>query len=40
MSAGRLIERTPWDCATLGRDAFELANAGPEALAAVRLADA
>jgi ribosomal protein S18 acetylase RimI-like enzyme len=36
MSAGRLIERTPWDCAALGRDAFELAHAGPEALAEVR----
>ena len=35
MSAGRLIERTPWDCAALGRDAFELADASTEALAQV-----
>jgi ribosomal protein S18 acetylase RimI-like enzyme len=35
MSAGRLIERTPWDCAALGRDAFELADAGEAALAQV-----
>ena len=30
-----LIERTPWDCAALGRDAFELADAGEAALAQV-----
>lgn len=36
MADGRLIERTPWDCAALGRDAWELAHAGAEALAQVR----
>ena len=36
MANARLIERTPWDCAALGQDAFELANAGPDALAQVR----
>lgn len=36
MAAARLIERTPWDSAALGCDAFELANAGAEALAQVR----
>lgn len=36
MAGARLIERTPWDCAALGRDAFELADAGTEALAQVR----
>ena len=35
MATPKLIERVPWDCAALGRDAFELANAGPEALALV-----
>lgn len=35
MAGARLIERTPWDCAALGRDAFELAHAGTEALAQV-----
>jgi GNAT superfamily N-acetyltransferase len=35
MAGAKLIERTPWDCAALGRDAFELANAGPEAMAQV-----
>jgi len=35
MANARLIERVPWDCAALGRDAFELANAGPQALALV-----
>jgi GNAT superfamily N-acetyltransferase len=36
MAGARLIERTPWDCAALGCDAFELANAGPEAMAQVK----
>ena len=36
MANARLIERVPWDCAALGQDAFELANAGPEALAQVK----
>lgn len=36
MAGARLIERTPWDCAALGCDAFELANAGPEAMALVK----
>jgi GNAT superfamily N-acetyltransferase len=35
MAGAKLIERTPWDCAALGGDAFELANAGPEAMAQV-----
>ena len=35
MVNARLIERTPWDCAALGHDAFELANAGPEAMTQV-----
>lgn len=35
MTGARLIERTPWDSAALGCDAFELANAGAEALAQV-----
>ena len=35
MATAKLIERVPWDCAALGRDAFELANAGPEAMALV-----
>jgi ribosomal protein S18 acetylase RimI-like enzyme len=35
MANAGLIERVPWDCAALGRDAFELADAGPEALARV-----
>jgi len=34
----RLIERAPWDCAALGMDAFELADASPAALAQVRAA--
>lgn len=33
MAGARLIERIPWDSAALGRDAFELADAGAEALA-------
>lgn len=33
MTGARVIERTPWDCAALGHDAFELANAGAEAMA-------
>ena len=36
MAGANLIERTPWDCAALGLDAFELADAGPDALAQVR----
>lgn len=35
MANAKLIERVPWDCAALGRDAFEIANAGPQALARV-----
>ena len=35
MAGAKLIERTPWDCAALGSDAFELANASPEAMAQV-----
>jgi len=35
MATAGLIERTPWDCAALGYDAFELAHAGAEALASV-----
>ena len=35
MPAVDLIERTPWDCAALGHDAFELRDAGPEAMARV-----
>ena len=35
MANARLIERAPWDCAALGQDAFDLANAGPEAMAQV-----
>ena len=35
MANASLIERTPWDCAALGHDAFQLANAGEEALAQV-----
>ena len=35
MANAKLIERAPWDCAALGQDAFELANAGPEAMAQV-----
>ena len=35
MAGARLIERTPWDCAALGRDAFELADASAQALAQV-----
>jgi RimJ/RimL family protein N-acetyltransferase len=35
MANARLIERPPWDCAALGQDAFELVNAGPEAMAQV-----
>ena len=36
MADARLIERTPWDCAAFGCDAFELANAGPQAMAQVK----
>jgi len=36
MAGAKLIERTPWDCAALGCDAYELANAGPEAMAQVK----
>ncbi len=36
MAGARLIERTPWDCAALGCDAFELASASPEAMAQVK----
>src|SRR5262245_17636038 len=36
MAHARLIERTPWDCAALGYDAFELAHAGQEALTQVK----
>jgi ribosomal protein S18 acetylase RimI-like enzyme len=35
MANAELIERVPWDCAALGRDAFQLANAGPGAMALV-----
>jgi ribosomal protein S18 acetylase RimI-like enzyme len=35
MAGAKLIERTPWDSAALGCDAFELANPGAEALALV-----
>lgn len=35
MASAKLIERTPWDCAALGGDAFELVNAGTEAMAQV-----
>ncbi|MBI3044399.1 MAG: GNAT family N-acetyltransferase [Betaproteobacteria bacterium] len=35
MTGPGLIERTPWDCAALGCDAFELADAGAEAMAQV-----
>lgn len=35
MAGAKLIERTPWDSAALGCDAFELANAGAEALGQV-----
>ena len=31
-----LIKRTPWDCAALGCDAFELSNTTPEAIAQVK----
>ncbi|HKU69518.1 MAG TPA: hypothetical protein VJQ51_01645, partial [Burkholderiales bacterium] len=30
-----LIKRTPWDCAALGYDAFELAHAGSDVMAQV-----
>ena len=36
MAGAKLIERTPWDCAALGCDAFELASASPEAMAQVK----
>lgn len=36
MANARLIERVPWDCLALGQDAFELADAGPEAMAQVK----
>ena len=36
MATAKLIERAPWDCAALGQDAFELADAGPEAMAQVK----
>ena len=36
MAGAKLIERTPWDCAALGCDVFELANAGAEAMAQVK----
>ena len=36
MAAARAIERVPWDCAALGREAYELASAAPEVLAQVR----
>jgi ribosomal protein S18 acetylase RimI-like enzyme len=36
MANAKLIERVAWDCAALGRDAFELAHAGPQALAQVK----
>lgn len=35
MANAKLIKRTPWDCAALGYDAFELADAGPEAISQV-----
>lgn len=35
MAGANLIERTPWDCAALGRDAFELSHAGPDAMVLV-----
>jgi ribosomal protein S18 acetylase RimI-like enzyme len=35
MAGARLIERTPWDSAALGCDAFELADTGAEAMAQV-----
>ncbi len=35
MADAKLIERTPWDCAALGCNAYELANAGAEAMARV-----
>jgi ribosomal protein S18 acetylase RimI-like enzyme len=36
MTRAKLIERTPWDCAALGCDAFELKAATAEALALAR----
>jgi ribosomal protein S18 acetylase RimI-like enzyme len=36
MADAKLIERTPWDCAALGGDAFELAHAGPEVMERVK----
>lgn len=36
MASAKLIERTPWDCAALGCDAFELKAATPEAMAQMR----
>lgn len=36
MASAKLIERTPWDCAALGCDAFELKAATAEAMAEVR----
>ncbi len=36
MMNASLIRRTPWDCAVLGGEAFELVNAGPEAMAQMK----
>jgi len=36
MAGAKLIERTPWDCAALGCDAFELVSASSEAMAQVK----
>jgi len=38
MTGAKLIERVPWDCAALGHDAFELADAGTAAMAQVAAA--
>lgn len=38
MACAKLIERTPWDCAALGLDAFELKAPTAEAMAEVRAA--
>jgi GNAT superfamily N-acetyltransferase len=35
MADAKPIDRAPWDCAALGCDAFELANAAPETMAQV-----